>query len=115
MANSFFERLARIARAELKSRSSEQTFDSNDEFFNRTSATDSSSTNSQNPEIAGYYANLEIPYGSDIETVNRAWKILLRKYHPDLHSTDPEKVELANKIVQQLNKAHAALEKYLAK
>ena len=41
------------------------------------------------PLLARYYANLEIPYGSDLETVDRAWKRLLRKYHPDRHATDP--------------------------
>lgn len=66
------------------------------------------------PRIAGYYANLEVPYGADIETVRKAWKRLLRTYHPDLHSSDPEKVRIANQIVQGLNKAHDELEKWLA-
>lgn len=64
-------------------------------------------------ELAKYYANLEVPYGSDLETVRRAWKQLVRKYHPDFHSENPEKQEIANKLVQELNHAYKELEKRL--
>ena len=118
MANSIFERLARMARAEFKTRTGKSKTDPAD-FTNfepaEKSQSDFDSPVSQNPEMAGYYANLEIPYGSDAETVTKAWKKLLRRYHPDLHSAEPEKVKIANEIVQQLNKAHDALQKHLAK
>ncbi len=65
-------------------------------------------------KLAGYYANLEVPYGSDLETVRAAWKKLVRKYHPDLHSSDPEKVKIATEIVKGLNQAYEALEKELS-
>lgn len=65
------------------------------------------------PELAGYYANLEVPYGSDLDTVRQAWKKLLRKYHPDLHSTDPEKRRIATELTQGLNHAYRELEKRL--
>lgn len=67
------------------------------------------------PKLAGYYANLEVPYGSDLETVTRAWKKLLQKYHPDLHSNDPEKQQIANRLVQGLNQAYEEVKKHLAK
>ena len=65
--------------------------------------------------IAGYYANLELPYGAGLEDVESAWKKMLKKYHPDLHSNDPRKQETAHHLVQGLNKAHDELEKYLNK
>ncbi len=65
------------------------------------------------PVLAGYYANLEVPYGSDLETVHRGWKRLLRKYHPDLHSTDPQKRRIATELTQGLNRAYEELEKRL--
>ena len=65
--------------------------------------------------LAGYYANLEVPYGSDLGTVRRAWKILIRKYHPDIHSVDPEKRRVANELTQGLNRAYENLVKYLKK
>ncbi len=67
----------------------------------------------KDPELAQYYANLEVPYGSDLETVRKAWKELLRKYHPDLHSQDPDKQRLSNELVQEINSAYRELEKRL--
>lgn len=69
--------------------------------------------NNQDPELAGYYANLEVPYGSDLATVKKAWKKLLQKYHPDLHSADAEKRQVANELTQGLNKAYDELRKRL--
>jgi DnaJ-domain-containing protein 1 len=67
----------------------------------------------QDPLLARYYANLELPYGADLATVRQAWKKLLRKYHPDLHSHDPEKRRMATELTQGLNRAYEELEKRL--
>ena len=37
------------------------------------------------------YAALEVPAGSDFETVRKSYRRLMRKYHPDLHAGTPEK------------------------
>ena len=68
----------------------------------------------QDPVLAGYYAALEVPYGSDLETVRKAWKTLMRKYHPDLHGQDAEKQKVARELTQGLNEAYSALEKHLS-
>ncbi len=60
-------------------------------------------------ELAGYYANLEIPCGSDLETVRAAWKGMMRKYHPDLHGADPEKRRLAGELTANLTRAYQEL------
>lgn len=65
--------------------------------------------------LAKLYANLEVPYGSDLETVRQGWKTLLRKYHPDLQSSDPEKQRISNELVQQINAAFRELERHLKK
>ena len=44
--------------------------------------------------LVKYYANLEIPVGSDRKTIKTAWKKQLKKYHPDLHGSDPQKKKL---------------------
>jgi DnaJ-class molecular chaperone len=59
--------------------------------------------------LAGYYANLEIPYGSDQETVRAAWKQMMKKYHPDLHGEDPEKRRIAGELTAELTHAYQAL------
>ena len=65
------------------------------------------------PELAGLYSNLEVPYGSNLATVRNARKRLLRKYHPDLHSKDPEKRKIADELTRRLNVAYEQLQKRL--
>ena len=90
-----------------------------DHFSNPEKETDSSHaphSNQRDPideRIAQYYKSLEIPYDSDKETIRKAWKQLLKKYHPDKHSTDPEKREIAHQLTQELNRAYRELEIYL--
>jgi len=67
----------------------------------------------RDPDLAQWYANLEIPYGSDIETAKKAWRKLMKRYHPDLHSTDSSKKEIANELTRKLTTAYKELEKRL--
>lgn len=64
--------------------------------------------------LTDYYANLELPPGASHQEVKRAWKQLMKKYHPDLHSTDPKKREIANELTRRLNEAYRVLDKELA-
>jgi DnaJ-domain-containing protein 1 len=59
------------------------------------------------------YASLEVPNGSNFEIVRRAYRTLMRKYHPDLHTSTPEKQKAANEIAQKLTDAYKLLEKRL--
>lgn len=61
------------------------------------------------------YAALEVPPGSDFETVRRAYRAMMRKYHPDLHTSTPEKQKAANEIAQRLTDSYKLLEKRLRK
>lgn len=65
------------------------------------------------PDLAQYYANLEVPYGADLATVRSAWKRMMKKYHPDLHSKDPGKYRTATLLTQRLTEAYQELEKVL--
>jgi DnaJ-domain-containing protein 1 len=60
--------------------------------------------------LAKYYANLEIPVGSDRETIKTAWKTQMKKYHPDLHGSDPNKKQIAEELTRQLNQAYRTLD-----
>lgn len=63
--------------------------------------------------IREYYANLEVPYGSDLETVKISYRRLLRKYHPDKHAESPEMEALATDLTQEITRAYRAVESYL--
>lgn len=126
---SILSRIARIVRAKLSFGESDD-FDlsgKSRQYRQRRSTRSNKQTNGarerQNPspqtgqdsELAKCYANLEVAYGADLETVTRAWKGLLRKYHPDMHSNDPEKLKIANQIVQELNRSYQILKEKLEK
>jgi DnaJ-class molecular chaperone len=114
-----FQRLYKILRSNLSpppdlSDTINQTEDKWDKYFENGS-TDYQTPEKIDPRLAGYFANLEIPYGSDLETATRAWKKMLKKYHPDLHSNNTEKKQIANELVQGLNRAYEEIKKYLEK
>ncbi len=57
-----------------------------------------------------FYANLEIPVGSDRATIKNAWKTQMKKYHPDLHCSDPKKKQIAEELTRQLTQAYRTLD-----
>ena len=61
-----------------------------------------------------YYANLELPLGAGRKEVKQAWKKLLKKYHPDLRSNNPEKRKIATELTGRLNEAYRILDKELS-
>jgi DnaJ-domain-containing protein 1 len=61
------------------------------------------------------YAALEVPAGSDFETVRKSYRTLMRKYHPDHHTGSPEKQRAANEVAQRLTESYKLLEKKLRK
>ncbi len=65
--------------------------------------------------LAKYFANLELPTNASRREVKDAWKRLMKKYHPDLHSTDSEKRKIATELSQGLTEAYKILDKELAK
>lgn len=64
-----------------------------------------------NSRLEQYYTNLEVPYDSDLDTVKRSWKRLLKKCHPDLYANDPSKHETAHDLTSKLNEAYREIEK----
>ena len=63
--------------------------------------------------LRDFYANLEVPYGSDLETCKESYRRLMRKYHPDRHAESAEMEELATELTQELTRAYQAIESYL--
>jgi DnaJ-domain-containing protein 1 len=59
------------------------------------------------------YAALEVPSGSDLETVKRSYRRLMRKYHPDLNAGSVEKQRAATDLSQRLSEAYKTLERQL--
>lgn len=68
---------------------------------------------SPDDEVRRAYAALEVPLGSNFETVRKSYRALLRKYHPDHHSGSVEKQKTATELTQKLTDAYKLLERRL--
>jgi DnaJ-domain-containing protein 1 len=65
------------------------------------------------PQVAEWYANLELAYGADLPAVTRAWKRLVARYHPDRQAADEARSRRATELVQGLNRAYDGLRRHL--
>lgn len=70
-------------------------------------------TNSQEKTIRDYYANLEVEFGADLDTVKASYRNLMRKYHPDRYTNDPDMERMATQLSQELTRAYQAVESYI--
>jgi len=52
------------------------------------------------------YANLEVAFGAPLSEVTRAYKKLLKRYHPDKFAADPEKQQVATEITLKINSSY---------
>ena len=107
------KRIFKIAQAELNDLVRKNKFFENyvssDKTINYQEQSEYNDTFSPSDPLAKYYANLEIPVGSDQAIIKNAWKKQLKKYHPDLHCSDPEKQKIAENLTRQLNEAYRIL------
>ena len=57
------------------------------------------------------YENLEVNFGASQEDVSRAYKKLMKKYHPDNYPENSEKHKLATEITKKLNNSYQKIKK----
>jgi DnaJ-domain-containing protein 1 len=74
-----------------------------------------SSAGSEALRVQKAYAALEVAVGADFNTVRKAYRTLMRKYHPDHHTESPEKQRAANEVAQRLTESYKLLERKLRK
>lgn len=56
-----------------------------------------------------WFATLEVPPGTPPEEVRRAYRRLMRQYHPDRFAGDPDKLRAATEITRKLTEAYNGL------
>ena len=107
-----FSRLYNIIRAETGSER-EPVWEADEAFEEPAEPAPGPPNPAQDPELARCYAHLEIPYGANLESSRRAWKRLLKKYHPDLHAHDAQKRRIADQLAAELTRSFQEIEKFL--
>lgn len=73
----------------------------------------SSRKSPQDKQLAQYYANLELRPGATRDDIKRAYRELMRKYHPDKFLDDPDKHRSATELAQSLTEAYRKLNEHL--
>jgi hypothetical protein len=89
-------------------------WDTNDATSDDPEAADRFSTSSSeahsglpySEELAGYYRDLDLPFGAPMEQVTRRWKTYLKKCHPDRYANDLDKQADATRLTQELTRAY---------
>jgi len=56
-----------------------------------------------------WYRTLELEPGADLVAVRKAYRRLLKIYHPDRHANDPEKYRAATEVTRKLTEAYDGL------
>lgn len=64
-------------------------------------------------QLRTWYARLELPFGAPADDVRRAFRALMRRYHPDRFTGDSEQEELATRLSQELTVAYEGLLEHL--
>ena len=72
---------------------------------------DSKEISEENSVDKKYYDVLGLEYGADFDKIKKAYRILLKKYHPDLFVSDKSKLEIAQKLTQKINEAYNYFER----
>ncbi len=60
-----------------------------------------------------WYKTLEIEPGADLPQVRRAYRRLMKQYHPDRFANDPDKLEVATAVTRKLTEAYNGLTELL--
>jgi len=88
-----------------------EAWDELDDYMKGGTGGRASSRESRRPEpqvdesLRPDYANLEVAFGADMETVRKSYRSLVLKYHPDKHAGDPEKHRVALEITKKINES----------
>jgi DnaJ-domain-containing protein 1 len=61
-----------------------------------------------------WYTILELEQGADLQQVRRAYRRLMKQYHPDRFANDPEKLAAATAVARKLTEAYNGLTQLLS-
>ena len=110
---SVFQRLGKVISTHIRGLTDRQT--KQEPFFTEHYEYQRVNTPSSHKHIdekeSEYRANLEVDTNTHIKGIRSSYKNLMKKYHPDLHASDQNKRETAERITQKLNEAMNYFEK----
>ena len=86
------------------------------------SSTGSSSSAPRSPragsteaKVAEWYKVLDLQPGADMAQIKSSYRSLMRKYHPDMHAGNPQKLKAATELSMRVTTAYNSLVDHLEK
>ena len=64
-------------------------------------------------QVVEWYRVLDLSPGADLASIKSAYRKLMRKYHPDLHTSDPRKQKAATELSMRVTNAYNGLRQHL--
>jgi DnaJ-domain-containing protein 1 len=64
-------------------------------------------------QVAEWYRVLDLSPGADLAAIKSAYRKMMRKYHPDLHTADPRKQKAATELSMRVTNAYNGLRAHL--
>ena len=56
-----------------------------------------------------WYKTLELEPGADFDAIRKAYRRMVKKYHPDRYANDPEKYKAATEVARKITEAYDGL------
>jgi len=63
-------------------------------------------------ELRADFGNLEVSPEASMDEVRKAYKRIIRQYHPDRFANDPKKLAYATEIAQKINQSYQRIKKW---
>ena len=70
---------------------------------------------SRDAQVAEWFRVLDLPVGADMAQIKSSYRQLMRKYHPDVHASSPQKQKAATELSMRVTTAYNGLVQHLAK
>lgn len=66
-------------------------------------------------QLADWHKTLDVAPGADMAQIKSAYRRLMRKYHPDMHASSPQKQKAATELSLRITSAYNGLVEHLEK
>lgn len=66
-------------------------------------------------QVAEWYKQLDLSPGADLSQIKSAYRQLMRKYHPDMHAGNPQRLKAATELSVRVTAAYNGLVEHLEK
>ncbi|MCX5741583.1 MAG: J domain-containing protein [Proteobacteria bacterium] len=70
---------------------------------------------SPDAQVADWYKVLDVSPGADMAQIKSAYRQMMRKYHPDMHAGNPQKLKAATELSVRVTTAYNGLVMHLEK